>query len=209
VHEAAIQGKIEPVASLASLVLGLHRSERWNEAVSTALLGSWTEPLLSDTGNSRSAMDRLQTEVRILHKQLTPLWRREARGSRLLLLDTPMGKDMTLYDLVASDLSWDDALPYDEPDDARLGALLRALRPEERLVILARACPGVASWKEAALLAGAADPVTMGKRVRRKVNRLRALHKARAATAVRQQLVRAACNSTRLTGGPESAGRGE
>lgn len=208
-REAAIQGKVEPVASLASLVLGLHRSERWNEAVSTALMGSWTEPLLSDTGNSRSAMDRLQTEARIIHKQLTPLWRREAGGSRLLLLDTPMGKDTTLYDLVASGLSWEDASPDDRPDDTRLGALLRALQPEERVVMLARACPGVASWKDAALLAGAADPVAMGKRVCRKVNRLKARHKARAAAAVRQQLVRAAHDSARLAGGPESGGRGE
>jgi hypothetical protein len=208
-REAAIQGKVEPVASLASLVLGLHCSERWNEAVSTALLGSWTEPLLSDTGNSRSAMDRLQTEAQIIHKQLTPLWRREAGGSRLLLLDTPTGKDTTLYDLVASSFRWEDASPYDQPDDARLGALLRALQPEERVVMLARACPGVASWKEAALLAGAADPVAMGKRVRRKVNRLRARHKARAAAAVRQQSVRAARDSARLAGGPEWGGRDE
>ncbi|KPI14575.1 hypothetical protein OK006_3271 [Actinobacteria bacterium OK006] len=207
-REAAIQGKAEPVASLASLVLGLHRSERWNEAVSTALLGSWTEPLLRDTGNSRSAMDRLQTEARTIHKQLTPIWRREVRGSRLLLLDTPMGKDATLYDLVASGLIWEDASP-DWPDDARLGALLRALQPEERAVVLARACPGVASWKEAAYLAGATDPVAMGKRICRKVNRLRAHHEAHAAAAVRQQLVRAARDSARLAVGPEPGGRGE
>ncbi|MFF4362939.1 hypothetical protein ACFY1U_35075 [Streptomyces sp. NPDC001351] len=208
-REAAIQGKAEPVAKLASLVLGLHRSERWNEAVSTALLGSWTEPLLNDSGSSRSAMDRLETEARIIHKQLAPLWRRETGDSRLLLLDTPTGKDRTLYDLVAGGLSWEDASPYDGPDDARLGALLRALQPEERVVMLARACPGVASWEEAALLAGAADPVAMGKRVGRKINRLRARHKARAAAAVRQQLARVARGSASPAGDPESGGRGE
>ncbi|MFE2979378.1 hypothetical protein [Streptomyces sp. NPDC059258] len=203
-RKAAIQGEVEPVASLA-LLLGLHSSERWNEAVSTALLGSWTETLLGDIGNSRSAMDRLEEEARIIHQQLTPLWRREASGSRLLLLDAPMGKGGTLHDVVAGGVSPEDALPCDRPDDARLGALLRALKPEERAVVLALTCPGVASWGEAADLAGAADPVAMGKRVRRKVNRLKSLHKARAEAAARQRVSRAA----HAAGSPESGGRGE
>jgi hypothetical protein len=207
-REAALQGKVEPVASLASLVLGLHSSNRWNEAVSTALLGSWTEPLLGETGDCPAALERLKAEAQVIHTQLAPLWRREARGSRLLLLDAPMGKDRTLYDLVAGCMSREDALPYDHPDDARLGVVLRALQPVERAVALARACPGVASWTEAALLAGAADPVAMGKRVGRKVNRLKARYNARAAAAVRQESVRAA-RSTTLTGDPESGERGE
>ncbi|WP_159074318.1 hypothetical protein [Streptomyces dioscori] len=208
-REAAIQGKVEPVADLASLVLGLHHSKQWTEALSTALLGSWTEPLLSDTGNSRSAMKRLKTEARIIHSQLTPLWRHETSGSRLLLLDAPMGKYTSLYDLVAVGSDGEPTSFYDGPDDARLGALLRALQPEERVVMLARACPGVASWEEAALLAGATDPVAMGKRVRRKVDRLRTRQKARAAAAARQQSARAAHDSPRLASGPESGGRGE
>ncbi|MCQ4208342.1 hypothetical protein [Streptomyces longispororuber] len=201
-REAALQGQTEPVAGLASLVLGLHRSERWNEALSTALLGSWAQPLLSDTGNSRSAMERLEAEARTIHTQLVPLWRRETSGARVLLLDAPAGNGSTLYDLVVSGAVREDTAPFDAADDARLGVLLRALRPEERAVVLARACPGVASWEEAALVAGAADPGAMGRRVRRKVNRIKARHKARAAAALRQ-------GSERRSDRPEPGGRGE
>ncbi|WP_372351296.1 hypothetical protein [Streptomyces sp. KL116D] len=201
-REAALQGQVEPVAGLASLVLGLHRSERWNEAVSTALLGSWTQPLLSDPGNSRSAMERLKAEARTIHTQLVPLWRRETSGARVLLLDAPAGNGTTLYDLVVSGTAREDTTSFDAADDARLGVLLRALRPEERAVVLARACPGVASWEEAALVAGAADPGAMGRRVRRKVNRIKSRHAARAAAALRR-------GSELRSDRPESGGRGE
>jgi hypothetical protein len=68
-----------------------------------------------------------------------------------------------------------------DPDEARLAAILRALRPDERAVALAWTHPGVATWKEAALQAGATVPAAMGERVRRKVRCLVAEQRRRRA----------------------------
>jgi hypothetical protein len=86
-------------------------------------------------------------------------------------MDTPMGEDVTLHDLLASNLS--------APEDAirlvaageRLAALLRALRPAERAVFLALADPGIGTWTDAALHMGNADPEAFGEKVRRNVRR--------------------------------------
>lgn len=110
-----------------------------------------------------------------------PLWRRRTLGHRLLLLDTPLGDGLTLYDLVA-DRAQGDPAEY-RADDARLAAVLGALHPEERAVAVARAQSGVRSWAEAALVAGAADPVAAGERVRRKLKRLAARHQQRTVAA--------------------------
>ncbi|MEU2281715.1 hypothetical protein ABZ614_07095 [Streptomyces sp. NPDC013178] len=61
--------------------------------------------------------------------------------------------------------------------DPRLTEILEALSPAERAVTLALATPGVTTWAEAAVAAGAAQPKIQGERVRRKVKRLAAHHR--------------------------------
>ncbi|WP_369394797.1 hypothetical protein AB5J72_50400 [Streptomyces sp. CG1] len=69
------------------------------------------------------------------------------------------------------------------PDDPRIGRVLDQLCPEEQLVVLMWTHHDVASWTEAALQAGASDPVALGERVRRKLHRLGKQHTERAAAA--------------------------
>ncbi|MEU9337230.1 hypothetical protein AB0D49_29400 [Streptomyces sp. NPDC048290] len=79
---------------------------------------------------------------------------------------------MNLYDLIASSPDLRIAAETARADDARLSALLRALPPADRRVVLAWSRPGVATWTDAAWYAGAADPAATGEQVRRRVRRL-------------------------------------
>lgn len=173
-RQAALAGHDYLVEAFAADVLGLARSARWREAVSTALLGDWVEPLFAGQRLDDAAVARLRVEARTTHRHLVPLWRRRTRHGRVLLLDTPLGDGLTLHDL-ASEITDIEAplLAYD-PEDARLAALIRALRPVERAAVLAWADPNVRSWTEAAQQAGVDDPVAFGERVRRKCRRLAA-----------------------------------
>lgn len=183
-RQAALEGREQLVDRFALEVIG-RRGARWREAVSTALLGEWTAPLTREGRLGPDGITSLRREAEVLHRQLMPLWRRRARGSRVLLLDMPLGDGLSLYDLLA------DRTPgHMEPDgsgtdDARLAAVLRGLLPDERAVALAWTQPGVATWTEAALHAGAADPVATGERIRRKLKRLAARHREHTAAAAR------------------------
>nr|WTB09225.1 hypothetical protein OG546_36530 [Streptomyces antimycoticus] len=177
--DRAVSTKDDLVDSFATTVLG-RRGARWREAVSTALLSDWADPFFGGETLGPAALDRLKAEAERVHCQLLPLWRRRTRGSGLLLLDTPLGDGLCLYDLLAS-RPGQQTLTGTEPDDARLATLLRALRPDERAVALGWAHPGVTTWAEAAWLAGATDPATTGERVRRKVQRLAAEQQRRRA----------------------------
>ncbi|GAB2611133.1 hypothetical protein GCM10027168_49940 [Streptomyces capparidis] len=183
-REAAVLGADQVVDRFTTDVLG-RRGARWREAVSTALLGDWNAPLMRDERLDPRIIGRLKGEAERLHRQLMPLWRRRTRGSRLLLLDTPLGDGLTLYDLVADRAAPERAGLERGGDDTRLVAVLSRLRPDERIVALAWAERGVTTWAEAALYAGAEDPVATGERVRRKLKRLAARHHARAAAAAR------------------------
>ncbi|MET9720317.1 hypothetical protein ABZZ46_33640 [Streptomyces rochei] len=173
-RQAALAGHDSLVEAFAADVLGLARSARWREAVSTALLGDWVEPLFSGQRLDDAAVTRLRAEARITHRHLVPLWRRRTRHGRVLLLDTPLGDGLSLHDLASGITDTEAPLLEHDPEDARLAALIRALRPAERAAALAWADPNVRSWTEAAQQAGVDDPIAFGERVRRKCRRLAA-----------------------------------
>ncbi|MFD9484621.1 hypothetical protein ACFWBX_11565 [Streptomyces sp. NPDC059991] len=166
-RHAAITGDTAQVEHFTSEVLGWWSG--WQEPVSTALLGRWTAPLHCEGRLSPDALSCLRSEAQAIHRQLRPVWRRKINGSRLLPLDTPLGDGLTLYDLVA--LEHGPALEV-EPNEPRLAALLRALTPAERVVVWSWTHPGVATWSDAALLAGVAYPDAAGEKVRRRVRYL-------------------------------------
>ncbi|MEU2393427.1 hypothetical protein [Streptomyces sp. NPDC007369] len=86
------------------------------------------------------------------------------------LLDAPLGDGMTLYDVLAGQPAADTG--FEGFEDPRLIQILNALSEEEQAVTIARSRPGVASWPEAARVAGVPQPEVVGERVRRKVKRL-------------------------------------
>ncbi|MFI9649943.1 hypothetical protein ACIHAA_27125 [Streptomyces sp. NPDC052040] len=182
-RQAALAGHGDLVKAFATDVLGLSRHARWQEAVSTALLGDWIQPLFAGQRLDDIAVARLRTDAHTTHRHLLPVWRRRTRHGRVLLLETPLGDGLTLHDLACGIMNAEDAPFAYEPDDARLAALIRALRPAERVAALAWADPDVRNWTEAARLAGADDPAVFGERVRRKCRRLAAeLDRRRALT---------------------------
>jgi hypothetical protein len=170
-RQAARTGDTVQLDVFTSDVLGLWCG--WREAVSTALIGDWANPLHADGSLGSAALKRLRDDTRISHRQATPMWRRKINRSRLLLLDTPLGDGLTLYDLVA-DRPDSQQLPTLEVEleDPRLAALMRALDAAERAVAWAWVDPSVSTWREAASHADADNPTAVGERVRRKVRRL-------------------------------------
>ncbi|MET7575181.1 hypothetical protein ABZT04_43005 [Streptomyces sp. NPDC005492] len=160
--------------------LAMRVSDRWREAVSTALLGSWCDPLTADGFLPTTALGALRAEARVLHRQLVPLWRRGTRHGRLLSLDADLG-GMSLYDLVANDINLLAGISGGVFDDERLNSVLRALDPAERQVVLAYAEGEGTTWTEAAAATGAPDPEAFGERVRRKAQRLAAEQRRRSA----------------------------
>ncbi|MEU9132419.1 hypothetical protein AB0D08_30650 [Kitasatospora sp. NPDC048540] len=166
------QGDIAPF--FGHTFLGLPISDRWTQAISTALIGSWADPLDAPGGKAEmeAAFGLLHREVRAIHLQLVPLWRRRTYGNkRVTLLETPVNEGMTLRDLLADRQLPDDLLLDRVPGDRRLAAVLDRLAPAELAVVLARGHRGVATWAEAAELAGSTWPEKDGEKVRRKVGR--------------------------------------
>jgi hypothetical protein len=184
-RRAALAGRGDLVDVFATDVLGLASGPRWQEAVSTALLGDWIQPLFAGERLDDAAVTRLHTDARITHRNLMPVWRRRTRHGKVLLLDTPLGDGLTLHDLAFGALDAEGASLDHEPQDMRLAALVRALRPAERAAALAWADPNVRSWAEAARQAGADDPAAFGERVRRKCRRISAELDRRRALTVR------------------------
>ncbi|MFI7276315.1 hypothetical protein [Streptomyces sp. NPDC049879] len=169
--EAVHTGGSPDLAQFGRVVLGLNRSDRWTEALSTALLGNWVAPLYDGNGIGRPSLDRLRSEARRLHAQLVPLWERRPGKNRVLPLETPFRNGTTLRDLLADRSLPDDPVLDQVPGDRRLAAVLAALRPADRAVVLARGHSGVATWAEAAALSGSERPDEDGERVRRTVRR--------------------------------------
>ncbi|MFB7277184.1 hypothetical protein ACFCZV_08750 [Streptomyces hydrogenans] len=170
-------GEIDRFSSRA---LGLRQGPKWREAVSTALLSRW-EVRVMNAPVDISLLAELRTEAKAIHRQLTPLWKRKVRGSRLRLLDALMSHEtsMTLYDVLAGSPARD-LLNGAVPDDPRIASVLSCLDPVEHAVALAWAEQPTGSWAEAAVdvismdpvrFAGL-DPAALGERVRRKLKRL-------------------------------------
>ncbi|WP_446458725.1 hypothetical protein [Streptomyces rochei] len=170
-RDAALAGEGSTIRSFTSDVLG--RWSGWHEPVSTALLGNWADSLFDQGRLTPDALIKLTAEAKAIHKQLTPVWRRKTGKERLLLLDTPLGDGLTLYDLIPAQTADGSGLEA-VLANPRLAAILEALSPAERAVMLALGTPGVVTWAEAAMAAGAAEPERQGERVRRKVKRLAA-----------------------------------
>jgi len=173
-RNAALRSEDPWVDQFGSGVLVVAQSERWREAVSTALLGDWALPLAREGHLTVEALSNLRAEARAIHRQLVPLWRRRTRHSRVVSLDAPMGDDISLYDVVAAErglLDPSEMLAGLAIDDPRLRALLRVLREDELKMVITRALDGL-TWTEAAQAAAASDPINDGERVRRKVKRL-------------------------------------
>ncbi len=159
------------VDRLAAEILVLPRSQRWREAVSTALAGSWCDPLWQTGQLPATALGVLKAEARTVHRQLVPLWEQGTRRGRVLSLDADLG-GVSLYDLVAADV---DLLAYTTDgvyEDERLNRVLRGLTENEKRVVVAYAAREGTTWTEAASAVGAPEPQAFGTRVRRKVKRL-------------------------------------
>ncbi|MEU2554690.1 hypothetical protein ABZ589_23945 [Streptomyces sp. NPDC013313] len=159
------------VDDIAAEVLTLPRSERWREAVTTALIGEWCEPLVHDGHLPSTALGALKAEARRVHRQLVPIWRRRTRHGRMLSLDADLGDGLSLYDLVADGVDLLTRTPIGTYEDDRLNAVLRGLDLVERQVVFAYAEGEGTTWTEAAAAVGAVDPEAFGERVRRKAKR--------------------------------------
>jgi hypothetical protein len=168
------------VDELAAKTLVVPRSERWREAVSTALLGDWSASLWADGHLPSTAVGTLKAEARLVHRQLVPVWRRRTRHGRVLSLDAALGNGLSLYDLVATDVDLLARTTGGVFEDERLNAVLRRLDPAERLVVFAYAEGEGSTWAEAAAAAGATNPKAFGERVRRKARRQAAEQRRRA-----------------------------
>ncbi|WP_105973666.1 hypothetical protein [Streptomyces geranii] len=179
--EVPLDKRPEAVDALSVDVLTLPSSERWREAVTTALLGDWCEPLLRTGHLPATAFGALRAEARTLHRQLVPEWRRRIRRGRVLSLDAPLGDGLSLYDLVVYEVDFLAHTAGGVFEDERLNAVLRGLDPVERAVVVAYAEGEATTWTEAAAVAGVADPEAFGERVRRKAKRLAAEKQRRSA----------------------------
>ncbi|MDX3696921.1 hypothetical protein [Streptomyces europaeiscabiei] len=190
-----ISGVIEPQTGVteralmdefAAKVLVVPSSTRWREAMSTALLGDWSDPLVQTGHLSDTAVGILRAEARSLHRDLTPLWRRGTRHGRVLSLDANLGDGLSFYDLVAADIDLLARVTGGVIEDDRLNRVLRGLAPAERATVFTYAEHKGTTWTEAAAAAGAGgtDPGGFGERVRRKVKRL-AAEQARRTAMVR------------------------
>ncbi|MGW1537956.1 hypothetical protein [Streptomyces aureus] len=175
----ALAANPDEVDRFAAQILVLPRSDRWREAVTTAALGDWCDPLLQHGHLPSASLGRLRAEARSLHRQLVPLWRRRTRNGRVLSLDADLG-GLSLYDLVADEVDLLAQVAGHVFDDERLNRVLRALDPDERRAVLAYAQDDGITWTEAAGVVGAADPEAFGERVRRKAQRLGAEQQRRA-----------------------------
>ncbi|MFJ5779738.1 hypothetical protein [Streptomyces sp. NPDC093094] len=178
-----VEPRVMDVLALKSLALPV--SDRWREAVSTALVGGWVDPLEQHGRLPVSALATLRAEARALHRQLVPVWRRRTRHGRVLSLDAHLGGELSLYDLVAADVDLLHRVAGGVYEDERLNAVLRGLDPAERQVVFAYAAADGTTWIEAATAAGATDPDAFGERVRRKAKRLAAEQRRRSELAVR------------------------
>lgn len=165
---ASCPGEVDAFATTA---LVLPRSDRWRQAVATALLGDWCDPLFRAGLLPHTALGALKAEAQTLHRQLVPLWRRRTRHGRMLSLDADLG-GLSLYDLVAADADLLTGTTGGLFEDERLNCVLRGLHPAERRAVFAYAEGEGTTWSEAAAVAGATDPEAFGERVRRKARRL-------------------------------------
>jgi hypothetical protein len=175
-----VDGWKPTVDEFARTWLGISRpDEDWLEAVSTALLGNWVD--LLDTHHFDDARElglrQLKKESDTVHRQLQPLFRRKARGGRLLSLDHPTTGGGAVVDLLADQAATADSLPWWEPENDHAAAVFQQLSRSEQHLARTWATAGPCSWAEAAELASL--PATDADSVRRKLRRLGHRHQQR------------------------------
>ena len=88
---------------------------------------------------------------------------------------------LTIADLVPDTRLTEDLVLASEWEEQRLSRVLGRLKPDELRVTNVYAQRSELTWAEAARIAGAADPAAVGERIRRKLKRLGAEDKRRAA----------------------------
>lgn len=170
-REAAITGDRKGVEAFTRS-LGLWQG--WVEPMSDALLLFWADPIFGEGSTlDASALKVLVDDAHCAHRNWRPLWDRKAKRQRLAMLDEPVGHGLSMYDFVRGCLpDPQDTVLRNEPEDPRVLAVLAALRPMERAVVLAWVHADVRSWRGAAVRAGALNPEAAGRAVRKRVRRL-------------------------------------
>ncbi|MGV9706029.1 hypothetical protein [Streptomyces sp. NPDC003483] len=166
-REAALTGDQAAIRAYTSGPLG--RWSGWNEPISTALLGSWADPLCVEGRLSPGALDLFLAEARIINQQLKPIWSHQTNSGYVRLLDAPLGHGMTLHDVLCGQPAID--LSLEGFEDPRLIEILENLSTDEREVAMWRSRRGITNWAEAAMAAGVPDPEIVGERVRRSTSR--------------------------------------
>jgi DNA-directed RNA polymerase specialized sigma24 family protein len=177
-RQAAVAGDIKSVERFARKWVRLPSTPRWLDAVTSALVHEAVESL--------NEPEQFLQLVRSEHRQMTPVWQRQTRHGRVLPLDTELGDGLSLYDLVPASTDTPEGAADEAFEDRRLETILHRLEPVERQVVLAYAEADGTTWTEAAAAIGASEPASFGERVRRKVRRLAAELKRRAAQVGRE-----------------------
>jgi len=184
-QHAAVHGYDDGVDDFSRAIgIPAAKTSAWREAVSTALIGDWTQ-LVTAGRDQLIVPQHIKREAERAHRQQQPLWEHKVNGRRVSLLEAPIGDGLTLRDLISEQEGSDAAETDRGADGPRLEAVLGTLEPEERDVALAWAHPGIRTWADAARHARAADPEVFGERVRRKVRRIAARRAEQAASATR------------------------
>ena len=184
-RSAVVRGEKGPVASFIEEWLGMRPTPERVEAVSAALLEEgWDADAAEDP-------DFLLADLRKRSKRqarvLKPIWETQLNLRYVGSLDQPVlgasGTLLTIADQLPDPRTAEDLALAREYEQQRLRQVLDRLKPDELQVTSVYAERGELTWAEAAHLAGAADPVAMGERVRRKLKRLGDDHSRRLAEA--------------------------
>jgi hypothetical protein len=178
---AVLNGDDGPVSWFIETWLGMRGTRERIEAVSAALLEEgWDANIPEDPAHLLTDLrSRTARQARVLR----PIWETRLNYRTIGRLDhtvvTSNGTLLTLADLVPDPQDTEDLALANECEEQRLRRVLSRLKPDELQVTNVYAERSELTWAEAARLAGAADPVAMGERVRRKLKRLGAEHNRR------------------------------
>jgi hypothetical protein len=176
-----LDGDDGPVAWFIEAWLHMRVTPKRIEAVSAALLEEgWDVGIPEDPACLLTDLrGRTARQARVLR----PIWETRLNCRTIGRLDhtvaTSNGTLLTVADLVPDPQATEDLALANECEEHRLRRVLSRLKPDELQVTNVYAERSELTWTEAARLAGAADPATMGERVRRKLKRLAAEHNRR------------------------------
>lgn len=125
-------------------------------------LVNWADPLYDQGHLTLDALDELRSEASVIHRQLNPVWRRKVNRSRPAARHPARRRAapvrLGLMTGRRGHWSWG-SLRGPAPGRTSGGPF-----PAERAVTLALGTPGVTTWPEAAMAAGAARPEIQGEK---------------------------------------------